>query len=181
MRTGAVLLLAALVLTASACGEEKLAPAPGSGSADTTTDQRPSSFSQTRDSIRAAVKSGDYEALRPLLVPETFLSDFGFGEERDPVGRWEEMGSGPLDTMGVLLQMKPVVRETNEGTLHQWPGYDADSDPGDLTMKDRDLFRSVMSKDELDRLITDDYGYTGPKLGILEDGIWWFFILKGGP
>jgi hypothetical protein len=30
-------------------------------------------------------------------------------------------------------------------------------------------------------LITDEYGYTSPRLGILEDGTWWFFILEGGP
>jgi hypothetical protein len=181
MRTSAVLLLAALVLAASACGEEELAQPSGTGLGDTTTAQRSSSFSETRAAILAAADSDDYAALRPLIEPETFLSDFGFGEESDPVGRWEEMGSRPLETMGALLRMKHVVRETNEGTLYQWPSYDPDSDPGDLTRQDKDLFSTVMSQAELERLITDEYGYTSPRLGILEDGTWWFFILEGGP
>jgi hypothetical protein len=38
-----------------------------------------------------------------------------------------------------------------------------------------------MSKADLEQLITDEYGYTSPKLGILEDGTWWFFLLESGP
>ena len=26
-----------------------------------------------------------------------------------------------------------------------------------------------------------EYGYVGPKLGILKNGTWWFFILEPGP
>jgi hypothetical protein len=168
----ALLLLAAFALMAPGCGSEATA---------LTQEERPASSGETRKAILAAVDNADYGALRTLIEPDSFLSDFGFGEERDPVGRWEEMGSEPLETMGALLQMKPVVRETNEGTLHQWPSYDADSKPGDLTRQDKDLFATVMSQAELERSITDEYGYTGPKLGILEDGTWWFFILEGGP
>jgi hypothetical protein len=181
MRRGAVLLLAALVLASSACGEEELAQPSGTGFGATTTEQRPDSFSETRAAILAAVESSDYEALRPLLEPGTFLSDFGFGEESDPVARWQAMGLEPLRTMGVLLRMKDVVRETNEGTLHQWPSYDPDSEPGDLSREDRELFRTVLWKHELEQALTADYGYVGPRLGILEDGTWWFFILEGGP
>jgi hypothetical protein len=172
MRKRALLVLAALALMAPGCGSKDTAPRQ---------EQRPASSEETREAILAAVDNADYGALRALIDPASFLSDFGFGEERDPVGRWEEMGSEPLETMDVLLQMESVVRETNEGTLHQWPGYDADSEPGDLTAEDRARFETVMSKDELDRLITDEYGYTGPKLGILADGTWWFFVLEGRP
>jgi hypothetical protein len=28
-------------------------------------------------------------------------------------------------------------------------------------------------------LILPELGYTGPRLGILDDGKWWFFILHG--
>jgi hypothetical protein len=166
----ALLVLAAFALIAPGCGSDETAPMQ---------EQRPASFEETREAILAAVDKADYGALRALIEPASFLSDFGFGEERDPVGRWEKMCSEPLETMGILLQMEPVVRETNEGTLHQWPGYD--SEPGDLTAEDRARFATVMSNGELDRLITDEYGYTGPKLGILADATWWFFILEGGP
>jgi hypothetical protein len=26
-----------------------------------------------------------------------------------------------------------------------------------------------------------EYGYTGPRLGILADGTWWFFLSGGAP
>jgi hypothetical protein len=181
MRTSAALLLAALVLAASACGEEELAQPSGTGLGDTTTAQRPSSFSETRAAILAAADSDDYAALRPLIEPETFLSDFGFGEESDPVGRWEEMGSRPLETMGALLRMKHVVRETNEGTLYQWPRLDPDSSADDMTSQERELFLSFMSEEELDEAFNPDYGYTAPRLGILSDGTWWFFVADPGP
>ena len=30
-------------------------------------------------------------------------------------------------------------------------------------------------------LILPEYGYVNPRLGILADGTWWFFVLEGGP
>jgi hypothetical protein len=174
MRRKALLAVVALSLVAPACdGADE--------EAQTTTAAAVTSFSDTRAEILAAVESGDYDALRPLIEPESFLSDFGFGEEMDLVGRWKSMGSKPLATMGVLLKMPHVVRETNEGTLYEWPDYDPDSEPGDLRPRDRKRFESVLSEAEVDQLITGDYGYTGPRLGILADGTWWFFILEGGP
>jgi hypothetical protein len=174
MRRKALLAVVALSLVAPACdGADE--------EAQTTTAAATTSFSDTRAEILAAVESGDYDALRPLIEPESFLSDFGFREEMDPVTRWKSMGSKPLATMGVVLQMRHVVRETNEGTLYEWPDYDPDSEPGDLRPQDRKRFESVLSEAEVDQLITGDYGYTGPRLGILADGTWWFFILEGGP
>jgi hypothetical protein len=180
MRKSVAMLVGLVALGAPACGSEEASRSAASAPTPTTAAPQPSSFADTRAAILAADK-GDYGALRPLIDADVFLSDFGFGEEPDPAGRWEEMGSQPLETMGVLLRMKHVVRETNEGTLYQWPAYDPDSDPVDLTARDKELFATVMSKAELERLITDEYGYTGPKLGILEDGTWWFFLLEGGP
>jgi hypothetical protein len=182
MKGRAAILLAAFALATPACGSEEEGPRrTETGGPATSTVESPTSFSETRSAILAAADEGDYDALRPLIEADTFLSDFGFGEEPDPVGHWEGRGSAPLETMGVLLRMKHVVRDTNEGTLYQWPSYDPDSDPGDLTAKDKELFRAVMSQAELERMITDEYGYTGPRLGILEDGTWWFFLLEGGP
>ena len=167
-------MLGALLVSACGGADEEAVPAA------TTTTATSSSFADTRAAILDAVESGEYDALRPLIKPDVFLSDFGFGEEQDPVARWEEMGPKPLETMGVLLQMRNVVRETNEGTLYEWPAYNPDSEPGDLRQQDRKRFASVLSDDEVDQLITGDYGYTGPRLGILTDGTWWFFVLEGG-
>jgi hypothetical protein len=35
-----------------------------------------------------------------------------------------------------------------------------------------------MTEREFARLVPYEYGYVGPRLGILADGTWWFFILN---
>jgi hypothetical protein len=136
---------------------------------------------RVRAGILSAAEAGDYHQLRRLVKPAVFLSDYGFGDEPDPVGRWEEIGSEPLETMGALLSMPHTVRETNEGTLYEWPRFDPDSSADDLSASERDAFLTVITEEELANVFLPDYGYTGPRLGILSDGTWWFFLLAGGP
>ena len=91
----------------------------------------------------------------------------GFGDEPDPVGRWEQMGPKPLETMGTLLRMPYAVRETNEGTLYEWPQFNADSSAADVSADERKLLLTIMTEDELTNALLPEYGYTGPQLGIL--------------
>ncbi len=154
MKISAVALVVALsALAGSGCG--------GSETTSSSAEGLPWPVAETRSAILAAAESGEYEPLRDVVDPKSFLSDFGFGEEPDPVGRWEEMGSKPLDTMGTLLGMPHVVRETNEGTLYEWPQF--------------------KTEDELNNAFLPEYGYTGPHLGIVADGDWWFFLSGGAP
>lgn len=142
----------------------------------------PEPVAATRSSILAAVEDGDYEALRPLIKVEVFLSDYGFGRSQgDPVARWRKLGPKPLETMGVLLEMPHSVGETNEGTLYRWPRLDADSEPEDLTPDERQQLLKIMTEAELRDALTPDYGYIGPRVGILADGTWWFFLSGGAP
>jgi hypothetical protein len=141
----------------------------------------PGPVAGTRAGILAAAETGDYDRLRPLVDPDVFLSDFGFGRERDSVGRWEALGPKPLETMNVLLRMDYAVRETNEGTLYQWPRFGPDSSADDLSRRERELFRTIMTADELGALVLPEVGYTAPRLGLLADGTWWFFIMESGP
>jgi hypothetical protein len=141
----------------------------------------PDPVSSKRAAILAAAEMGDYDRLRPLIDADVFLSDFGFGRERDPTGRWQALGRRPLETMKVLLSMDYVVRETNEGTLYQWPRFGPDSSADDLSARERELFRTIMTPDELEALVLPEYGYTAPRLGILAEGTWWFFIMESGP
>jgi hypothetical protein len=176
--------LALLATVSVACGSEDSA-ASASTAMDTTTASEPTSelpgpVSGTREGILNAAESDDYELLRPLVNPKVFLSDFGFGSG-DPVGSWRELGPEPLETMAVLLRMPHKVRETNEGTLYQWPRFGADSRAEDMSPADRALLGEIMSDAELEQIILPEVGYTGPRLGILADGTWWFFILEGGP
>ena len=147
-------------------------------SSETSAEGLPAPVSETRSAILAAAESGDYEPLQALVEPDVFLSDFGFGDEPDPVGRWQEMGPKPLETMGVLLRMPHAVRETNEGTLYEWPKFDANSTIEDVTEPERDFLLTFMTEDELNNAFLPEYGYTGPRLGILANGNWWFLILE---
>lgn len=144
----------------------------------------PSEVDRVRSGIVAAAASGDYDMLRPFLEPESFLSDFGFGADvPDPISRWEDLGAEPLQVMAILLDMEHVKEETNEGLLYRWPTYDEETRSLEqLRSADKRAFRSVLTAGELRRLVpNDEYGYVGPRLGILEDGTWWFFLLEGGP
>jgi hypothetical protein len=142
----------------------------------------PDDVEHTRSAILDAAADGDYAALRPLIKREAFLSDYGFGRSQpDPVAHWRKLGPKPLTTMGVLLRMPHQVRTTNEGTLYQWPRFGPDSEPGDMSSKERRLLRMIMTEAQLRAAIRPEYGYTAPRLGILADGTWWFFVLTGGP
>lgn len=141
----------------------------------------PKAVAEVRTTILEAAEDGAYKVLRSVLEPETFLSDFGYGI--DPIDRWAKIGDEPLALMAALLQMDHVTEDSNEGRLIRWPVYDAETKSlDDITDRDRDLFLSVMSPQEFRRLIpNDEYGYVGPRLGILADGTWWFFIMEPGP
>jgi hypothetical protein len=170
--SAAVLVVSVLALVGSGCG--------GSETKPVSAEDLPGSVAKTRSAILAAAESGKYEPLRDIINPDNFLSDFGFGEEPDPVGRWEKMGPKPLDTMGTLLRMQHAVRETNEGTLYEWPRFNADSKVGDVSADERKLLLTVMPEDELKNAFLPEFGYTGPHLGILANGKWWFIVLERG-
>lgn len=151
------LILAALALLAVGCQDDDSEP---SG--------LPTPVAQTRSQILSAAETGDYDRLPSLLNDENLAA-------------WRKRGRKPLETMAVVLRMPHQVRETNEGTLYQWPRYGPDSKPGDLSESDRELFRQVLTDAEVANLILPEYGYVNPRLGILADGTWWFFVLEGGP
>jgi hypothetical protein len=188
-------LLAVVLLVPAAiwagCGNGSPSAAPAGTSApdgstvtpaptETSASDLPEAVAETRAAILAAADAGDYDQLRSVIDEEVFLSDYGFGKP-DPVAKWQELGPAPLETMRAVLQMRHLVRETNEGTLYQWPRFNPDSEAEDMTAQERDLFLSFMSEDELEQAFNPDYGYTAPRLGILADGTWWFFVAESGP
>jgi hypothetical protein len=155
---------------------------PGCQNDESEPGELPAAVADTRSGILRAAESGDYERLRRLIELDVFLSDYGFGgSQPDPVERWRRLGPKPLETMRVLLRMPHQVRETNEGTLYQWPRFGPDSSAEDMSDSERALLRTIMTDAEVRNLILPEYGYTTPRLGILADGTWWFFILEGGP
>jgi hypothetical protein len=141
----------------------------------------PAAVADARDGILAAAADHDYEALREWLEPSVFLSDFGFGT--DPIDRWARRGDAPIEMMEALLGMRHETMPSNEGRLFKWPVYDAETKSlAAISARDRSAFLKVMTRAEFRRLVpNDEYGYTGPRFGILADGTWWFFIMRPGP
>jgi hypothetical protein len=163
--------LAVLALAAAGCQDDEAEPA-----------ELPDPVAETRTGILRAAEGRDYDRLGALIDLEVFLSDYGFGKSQpDPVARWRKLGPKPLGTMAVLLRMPHQVRETNEGTLYQWPRFGPDSTPEDVSDSEKALLREIMTEAQLRDLILPEYGYTAPRLGILADGTWWFFILNPAP
>lgn len=183
MRVPALALVVATVASAGCSGGEQASAPPAAGApAATVPEGLPSPVAKTWKGIQGAAEAGAYEQLRPYLDPDAFLSDFGFSSEPlDIIGGWKEMGPEPLDQMGAILRMPYAVTETNEGTLYQWPRFDPDSTAEDVSAAERESFLTIMSEDELVNAFIPEYGYTGPRLGILADGTWWFFLSGGAP
>lgn len=171
MRAATATVFAVLAFLAAGCQDDEAEPA-----------ELPDPVAETRSGILRAAESRDYDRLRAVIDLEVFLSDYGFGgSQPDPVRRWRKLGPEPLETMAVLLRMPHQVRETNEGTLYQWPRFGPDSVPEDVSDSERALLREIMTEAQLRELILPEYGYTAPRLGILADGTWWFFILNRAP
>jgi hypothetical protein len=163
--------LTVLALAAAGCQDDEPEPAG-----------LPDPVAETRSGILRAAERRDYDGLWGLIDLEVFLSDYGFGSSQpDPVARWRKLGPKPLQTMAVLLRMPHQIRETNEGTLYQWPRFGPDSRPEDISDSERALLRTIMTEAELRDLILPEYGYTAPRLGILANGTWWFFIRNRAP
>ena len=142
----------------------------------------PEPVAEMRAAILDAAEERDYDALRPLIKRDRFLSDYGFGRSGpDPVAQWRKLGDKPLATMEVVLQMRHQVRETGEGTLYQWPRFDANTEPEEITDDERRQLRKVLTEAEYREATVPDYGYTGPEVGILANGTWWFFTTRREP
>jgi hypothetical protein len=150
--------LAVLALLAAGCQDDESEPAG-----------LPDPVAETRSQILAAAESRAYDQLPPLL------------RDGGEVTRWRQAGPKPLEIMDAVLRMPHQVRETNEGTLYQWPRFGPNSEPGEMSESERALLQRVMTEGEVRGLIHPDYGYTAPRLGILADGRWWFFVLDRAP
>lgn len=182
MRVPALALVVAAVVSAGCSGGEEASPPPAASAPTQTLPDVPVPVAETWEGIEAAAESGDYEQFRPLLDKKVFLSDYGFGSDQpDPIDEWKAIGPKPLETMGAILRMPHAVKETNEGTLYQWPRFDPDSTREDIKPAERKAFLTFMTEVELANAFIPEYGYTGPRVGILADGTWWYFLSGGAP
>jgi hypothetical protein len=97
------------------------------------------------------------------------------------VTHWRDQGTAPLEAMAVLLAMPHTVRETNEGTLYQWPRFTADSAPEEMSIVERNALVTLLGEPGLNAAFQLETGYVAPRLGILSGGTWWFFVMEPAP
>jgi hypothetical protein len=129
----------------------------------------PAPVAATHAELLAAAKTGDYEALRPLVPTDQFSYTFGLPSEGGPIAYWqqveEDSGERPIDVLARILELPYTLYR---GT-YVWP-FAYDKQPEDLTPHERKLLGDL----------ADDFGagsgYLGWRAGIEPDGTWSFFI-----
>jgi hypothetical protein len=62
-----------------------------------------------------------------------------------------------------------------------WPRLTANSDPERMSAAERDALTMLLGERGLERAFQSETGYVAPRLGILADGTWWFFVTEPAP
>ena len=83
--------------------------------------------------------------------------------------------------MAAILALPHTVWETNEGRLYQWPRFTADSDPAEMSAAEQGALRAILGERGLERAFNAETGYVAPRLGILADGTWFFYVQNPAP
>jgi hypothetical protein len=128
----------------------------------------PEPVNATHTALLEAARSGDYEALRPL-IPKQFSYTFGGAVAGGPIAYWQqveaESGESPIAILDRVLSLPYTLYR---GT-YIWP-FAYDKQPDELSGYERELLGEL----------ADDFGagsgYLGWRAGIERDGTWSFFI-----
>lgn len=140
----------------------------------------PQHVQRMREDILKAARSGEVEALRPVLESNELMPRVVSGDTGDPIAFWKknsEDGAGReiLAVLVTILQM-PCARTDPGGPDETfiWP-YLAELDLEQLTpAQEVDLYR-VIPPAGVESM--RDFGrYTGYRLGIGRDGTWHYFM-----
>jgi hypothetical protein len=129
----------------------------------------PQPVAETQASLLEAARSGDYEALRPL-IPDGFSYTFGGPVEGGPIAYWQrveqESDDVPIEILARILELPYTLF----GGTYVWPfAYDKQED--ELTAYERELLGDLA-----DAYSGAGSGYLGWRAGIEPDGTWRFFI-----
>src|SRR5919106_24458 len=137
----------------------------------------PPATAETARLIYDGVLDLDFELLKSLLDPMTFVYNFDDGS--NPIPEWRK-GPTALDPIPAILTLPPAAPRRIEGygTFYIWP-YLVDTDFLRLTDREReDLAGLGFSEREIESMV--DYGgYLGPRLAIDENGLWRNYITGG--
>ena len=133
----------------------------------------PTEVEETRAALLAAARSGDYEALRPLVPESAFEYTFGGPVEGGPIAYWQQLerttDERPLAALTAILELPYVLSRG----YYVWPWAYTVENRADLSEHERDLLAPLGTPDEL---VFDGTGYLGWRAGFEPDGTWAFFV-----
>lgn len=140
----------------------------------------PDPVRKTWQSLVDAARSGDIEALRPLIAAQPEPPVFTFGEIDDPIDHLKSLSGDPegREILAILLEVLEIgyvrVAQGTENEMYIWP-YFADIPLERLTPEQVvELFTILTAGDYQDML---SYGaYIFFRVGISPDGRWHFFV-----
>jgi hypothetical protein len=144
---------------------------------DVDTTGVPNATAATAEQVYAGVLNLDFELLKSLLDPNTFVHNADDGS--NPIPGWRENPT-VLDAIPAILTLPPAAPLEIEGygTLYLWP-YLVDSDFSNLTDRERDDLVSLgFSERDIAVMVEADF-YLGPRLAIDADGLWRNYITGG--
>ena len=158
-------------------GAEPLAQADRIGRSP---DQLPEAVRKTWRSLVDAARSGNIEALRPLIAAQPEPPMFTFGNVEDPIDHLKSLSGDPhgREMLAILLEILEIgfvrVEQGTENDMYIWP-YFADVPLERLTAEQTvELFTILTAGDYQDML---SYGaYIFFRVGISPDGAWQFFV-----
>ena len=158
-------------------GAEPLAQADRIGRSP---DQLPEPVRKTWKSLVDAARSGNIEALRPLIAAQPEPPMFTFGNVEDPIEHLKSLSGDPhgREMLAILLEILEIgfvrVEQGTENDMYIWP-YFADVPLERLTAEQTvELFTILTAGDYQDML---SYGaYIFFRVGISPDGAWQFFV-----
>jgi len=182
MKTILTSLLAGCVIAVLvALGAASAAPAVKSEPVrETDLSKLPEPVSAMRERILEGAKSGDVEALRPVLESNELMPSVAFDDITDPIAFWKELsenkdGREILAGMVQILNMPYTVQGAGtDDEIYVWP-YLLESDMKALTPPEEVDLYQLMPPSDLKEMV--EYGhYIGYRLGISPDGTWQFFL-----
>jgi hypothetical protein len=146
----------------------------------------PDAVAATRDAIVAAATSCDIDALADLALLGDSAFEYSFGPQGDPRAYWTEYeghGLEPLRLLVGVLDIPYTVMEwtKDDGTVERWYVWPrAMATPWDeIPEEEEEALRALVGDEAYEEYETFFGGYAGPRVGILENGDWGYYIIGG--
>ncbi len=140
----------------------------------------PEPVKKMRERILEAARSGNIDAMHPIVEMNELKPTVSFGGANDPVAYWKQTsGDGQgREIMAIMIEILQMpFAHTAAGTsneMYVWP-YLTMLEPDKLTPSQQvDLYR-LMSPDEA-KTMKEFGSYIHYRLGIGPDGTWHFFV-----